>query len=81
MKIPIIQIGNSRGIRLSKTIIEKYNLKDKLDMIFEEDKIIIKAVEEPRKGWDMQFKEMAKSQEDILLVEDVFEDEDFEEWN
>lgn len=50
-------------------------------MIFEEDKIIIKAVEEPRKGWDMQFKEMAKSQEDILLVEDVFEDEDFEEWN
>lgn len=81
MKIPIIQIGNSRGIRLSKTVIEKYNLKEKVDMILEVDQIIIKAVEEPRKGWDLQFKEMAKSQDDALLIDDIFEDEEFEEWN
>ncbi|MFN5384981.1 MAG: AbrB/MazE/SpoVT family DNA-binding domain-containing protein, partial [Bacteroidota bacterium] len=29
MEIPIIKIGNSKGIRLSKTILEKYNITDK----------------------------------------------------
>ena len=33
MEIAIIQIGNSKGIRLSKTLLEKYNIKDKIEII------------------------------------------------
>ncbi len=32
MYISVISIGNSKGIRLSKTLIEKYNIKDTLGL-------------------------------------------------
>jgi len=35
MELPIIQIGNSKGFRLSKTLIEKYNIKNKVEIILE----------------------------------------------
>ena len=34
MELSIINIGNSKGIRLSKTILEKYNIQDKIELIF-----------------------------------------------
>jgi antitoxin MazE len=33
MKVPIVPIGNSKGIRLSKTLIEKYDLRDSVELI------------------------------------------------
>ncbi len=32
------------------------------------------------KGWDTAFKEMAANNDDELLIDDVFEDENLEEW-
>ena len=81
MDIAIIQIGNSKGIRLTKTLIEKYNLKDTLELILEEDRIILKPKNTPRKGWEEAFKKMHENGDDKLLIDDVFEDENFEEWN
>lgn len=80
MEVSIVQIGNSKGIRLSKTIIEKYNLRDKADVILEEDQIIIKPVSRPRKGWEEAFKEMTEQGDDQLLIDDIFVDENPEEW-
>jgi len=42
MNVSVVQIGNSKGIRLSKTLIEKYNIKDTLEMILESGYIILK---------------------------------------
>lgn len=80
MEAAIVKIGNSKGLRLSKAIIEKYNIKDKVELILEDDKIILKPVDEPRKGWSDAFKEMNKRGDDHLLIDDVFEDESFDEW-
>ncbi len=80
MELSIIQIGNSKGFRLSKTLIDKYNIKDKVELIFEKDYFILKPISEPRKGWDMAFKEMGENHDDQLLFNDVFENENFEEW-
>ena len=76
----IIQIGNSKGLRLSKTILKKYDIQDKVEIILEKDHIIIKPTDNPRAGWEKQFAEMAKQGDDKLLVPDMFEDEDLEEW-
>ena len=81
MEVSVIKIGNSRGIRFSKTILEKYNIKDKVDLILEKGKIIIKPLSTPRKGWEESFKEMHINGDDELLFNDVFEDENLEEWN
>jgi antitoxin MazE len=80
METSIIQIGNSKGLRLSKTILEKYNIKDKVELILEKGQIILRPIESPRKNWEDKFKKMAKSGDDQLLMNDVFEDENFDEW-
>lgn len=80
MEISIIPIGNSKGIRLSKTLLEKYNIKDTVELILEKGYIIIRPKKSPRLGWDKAFKRMNKNGDDKLLMNDVFEDEDFTEW-
>lgn len=80
MEVSVIKIGNSRGIRLSKTLIDKYNIKDTVDLILEKGQIVIKPLSRPRKGWEKAFKEMSENGEDRLLFDDVFEDENLEEW-
>lgn len=81
METSIIQIGNSKGLRLSKTILEKYNIKDKVEMILEKEQIILKPIDSPRKNWGKAFEKMRENNDDRLLFNDVFEDENFEEWN
>lgn len=81
MELSIIQIGNSKGFRLSKTIIEKYNIKDKVELILEKGYIILKPISTPRKNWEKAFIEMNKNGDDQLLFNDIFEDENLEEWN
>ena len=81
MEIPVVAIGNSKGIRLSKMLIEKYNIQDFLEIILEQDYIILKPPHAPRKGWDAAFKLMHENGDDNLLIDDIFEDEKLEEWN
>lgn len=81
METQIIKIGNSKGLRLSKTILEKYNIKDRVELILEKEQIILKPISQPRQGWEESFKEMRANGDDRLLIDDVFEDESFEEWN
>ena len=81
MEISIIQIGNSKGFRLSKTILERYNITDKIELIFEKGQIILRPVSAPRKGWDKAFQKMNENGDDQLLFDDVFDDENLDEWN
>ena len=80
MEVTVIKIGNSRGIRLSKTLLERYNIRDTVDLILEKGQIIIKPLSRPRKGWEKAFKEMNANGDDKLLINDIFEDENFDEW-
>jgi len=81
MELSVINIGNSKGIRLSKTILEKYSISDKIELILEKGFIILKAKPEPRKNWEKAFKKMNENGDDELLINEVFADETFEEWN
>ncbi|MCF8308748.1 MAG: AbrB/MazE/SpoVT family DNA-binding domain-containing protein [Bacteroidales bacterium] len=80
MQVPVIKIGNSRGIRLNKALLELYGIGEIVDLKLEQNQIVIKPVSEPRKGWEKSFKEMADKGDDELLFDDVFHDEDFEKW-
>lgn len=80
MEVSVIKIGNSKGIRLSKSLIERYNIEDSVEIIPEKGQIVIKPVSNPRKGWEKAFKSMAEQGDDKLLIDDIFEDENLEEW-
>jgi len=80
MEVSVIKIGNSRGIRFSKTLIERYNIRDTVDLILDKGQIIIKPISKPRKGWEKAFMEMNANEDDKLIINDIFEDENLEEW-
>ena len=80
MDISVISIGNSKGIRLTKTLIEKYGIKDTMELILEKEFIILKPKTSPRKGWEKSFKKMHDNGDDQLLINDVFKDEEFDVW-
>jgi len=80
MKVSIVKIGNSKGLRLSKTILEKYNFQDSVEMILEDEQIVIRPITKSREGWDEAFKSMNDNGDDKLLIDDVFDDENPEEW-
>lgn len=80
MEVSVVKIGNSKGIRFSKTIIERYNIRDTVDLILDKGQIIIKPLAQPRKGWDKAFMEMNANGDDKLLLPDIFKDENLEEW-
>ena len=80
MDLSVIKIGNSKGIRLSKTILKKYEIKDTVELVLEDDYIILKPKIKARKGWEDAFREMHESGDDKLIIPDVFRDESIDEW-
>jgi len=65
----VVKIGNSRGIRIPRTLLEQAGLTDDVEMIVEGDKLIIHSARFPRQGWDTQFAAMAEHGNDRLLDE------------
>jgi antitoxin MazE len=80
MELSIVKIGNSKGFRLPKSLIEKYKIKDKVELVLEKGYLILKPISTPRKGWETAFKEMNENGDDQLLFDDIFENENLEEW-
>lgn len=81
MEISVIPIGNSKGIRLPKSLLQKYNITDTVELILEEECIILKPKTTARVGWEKAFKRLHANGDDKLLMPDVFEDDNLEEWS
>ena len=75
MKAKIIRIGNSKGLRLRKTLLEKYKIDHTVELIMKENHIEIHPSSDARAGWSEKFMEMNRLSDDELLIPDVFEDE------
>jgi len=81
MRIPIIKIGNSRGIRLPKTIIEQCGFGEEAELEVRNNKIIIKPIKKPRQNWEKAFRKMAENKDDRLIeFPSVQWDEEEWEW-
>ena len=51
MRVKLVKIGNSLGVRLPKTVIEECHLSPELDLIPKDNAIILKTISMPREGW------------------------------
>ena len=81
MNTKIIRIGNSRGIRIPKEILDRCQVEDVVDLKVEKNKIVLEPVEKkPRDGWDRAAQQMHEAGDDALLMPDVFEDDVEAEW-
>ncbi len=70
MKTAIVRIGNSRGIRIPKPILEQCRLRDEVEMEVRGDCLIIRGAAEARNGWDDAFRRMHEHDDDVLVHED-----------
>jgi antitoxin MazE len=84
VKTNIVRIGNSRGVRIPKSIIEMTGMDGEVDIAVKGDTIIISRVIKPRAGWDEAFAEMRANNDDVLLDSETLTtsswDEDEWEW-
>jgi antitoxin MazE len=51
MRARLVRIGNSRGVRLPKAIIEQVGLEDDVELHVEGRRVVIERATRPRAGW------------------------------
>ena len=68
MEIQVIQIGNSKGIILGRAILERYDIRNKVNLELRKNHIQISAQRQSRDGWGKALNEMNSRREDILLI-------------
>ena len=82
MKVSVVPIGNSRGIRLPKAILEQLGVSDQMELEVENKQIILRPINKNRRsGWEEALQKMNKNQEDKLLIPETGTYEGFDwEW-
>ena len=71
MKARIVRVGNSRGIRIPKPLIEQTGLSDEVTIEAEGSSLVIRAARRARAGWAEAFRAMAAAGDDRLLDADA----------
>lgn len=80
MKARLIRIGNSRGIRIPKPLIEAAGLGDEVDLELRGGELVIRRAKGVREGWAEAAKQAAKSGDDKLIWPYFDNDTDDEDW-
>ncbi len=76
----LIDIGNSRGVRIPKNLIEQAGLDEDIEMYVQGRQLVLHSPVSPREGWDEAFHRMAQRGEDRLLDEPQPTDWEAREW-
>jgi antitoxin MazE len=81
MKVNLISIGNSKGIRIPRSVIKACGFSDQVDMRVSDGTVVLAPARDAREHWDAAFERMAAAGDDALLVPEQLEHEwDEEEW-
>lgn len=77
----MVRIGNSRGIRIPKPILEQCGFRDTVELRVEKDHLVITSSHSPREGWEEMFRAAGPSTPDELLLDSLPANEfDREDW-
>jgi len=80
VKARIIRIGNSRGIRVPKLLLEQAQLPAEVELHAEPGRLVVQAIRRPREGWAEAARTMRQRNDDQLLDEPTNTRFDEEEW-
>ena len=64
VELKLVPIGNSRGVRLPKEIIERYAIEDTIVLEAHEEALVFRNKHDKRLSWEDTFKAMARERED-----------------
>lgn len=80
-KTRIIRIGNSRGIRVPKVLLDQAQLPQEVEVHAEPGRLVIQGAHRPRVGWADAARAMHAKGDDRLVDEPTatrFEDEEWQ---
>lgn len=80
MRANIVQIGNSRGLRIPKPLLEQTGLRDEVEIEVRGEQLVIRAANAPRAGWAEAFAKMGECGRDALLDPETSTEWDESEW-
>lgn len=81
MKAEIIKIGNSKGIRIPKPILESCGFEGAVELEVEKGRLVISARHQVRENWSEAFRQMNEAGDDLALIpEDSSSEWDETEW-
>lgn len=80
MKAKLVRIGNSRGVRLPKALIEEAKLSDEVELEVREGTIVISPTSRVRSGWVEAAGSLRERGEDRLVNGPVATRFDREDW-
>ena len=81
MRTRIVRIGNSRGVRIPKPMLEEAGLEDEVELEVSAEGIRITSTRTPREGWAAAAADLAERGEDTLLdpvTSTAFDEADWE---
>ncbi len=82
MKANLVRIGNSRGIRIPRPLIEQCGLGRTVELRMEDGRLVISAHRGLREGWDAAFSAAQSSRRAPLLLSSLPQNRfDRQEWN
>ena len=80
MRMHIVRIGNSQGLRIPKTLLEACGIQDAVDVSVEEGRLVLRPVHRAREGWAEAASLMGEHAEDALIDPEVSTAFEEEEW-
>jgi len=81
MRLELVRIGNSWGIRIPKVLLKKCGFEEFVDVHVEQGRLIIGPSRPPRAGWSEAFQSVSNAPDDLLLLESATVNAyDHEEW-
>ena len=79
-KTRIVRIGNSRGIRIPKTLLDQADLPEEVELHAEPGRLVVQAVRQARSVWAAAAKRMRTRGDDRLVDEPTSTKFDQQEW-
>lgn len=70
IRIPLVQIGSSKGFRIPKKVLIRLRMTDSAVATISDDSITLKAAVSPREGWEADFKRCRSIKDDDLAIHD-----------
>ncbi len=81
MRVKLTTIGNSKGVRLPKSVLQECQVEEEgFELEVKDGSIVLHPVRGFRAEWEEHFKAMAEAGGDVLLDEETSTEFDEEDW-
>jgi antitoxin MazE len=74
LELKVVRIGNSRGVRLPKAVLERYQITDALVLEARDEGLLLRGKKDARMTWAETYRDMARAKEDWSDLEGTVAD-------